>query len=167
MLDVVNERLTIEGPHPIAFDSDCREGICGACGVMINGVARGPALATATCQLHMRFFREGDQILVEPGSARAFPAINDLVVDRSAFDGLIHAGVRSAPARAAPPDANAILIGKTAVEAAMDAAVCTGCGACVAVCPNASASLSFGAKITHLGDLPHGQPERGRRAYER
>lgn len=163
VLDVVNEQLTIEGQDPIAFDSDCREGICGACGVMINGVAHGPELATATCQLYMRSFRDGDEILVEPWRARAFPLIKDLVVDRSAFDRIIQAGGYISAGTGGAPDANTILIPKTAVDDAMDAAACIGCGACVAACPNASASLFAGAKITHLGLLPQGQPERDRR----
>lgn len=163
LLDVVNERLTMEGRHPIAFDSDCREGICGACGVMINGLAHGPEPATATCQLHMRSFRDGDEILVEPWRARAFPVIKDLVVDRSAFDRIIEAGGYVSASTGGAPDANAILIGKTVIDDAMDAAACIGCGACVAACPNASASLFTAAKVTHLGWLPQGQPERDRR----
>ncbi|MGI9090488.1 MAG: succinate dehydrogenase/fumarate reductase iron-sulfur subunit [Gemmatimonadaceae bacterium] len=163
MLDVVNERLTIDGQHPVAFDSDCREGICGACGMMINGVAHGPTKGTATCQLHMRSFQDGDEILIEPWRARAFPVIRDLVVDRSAFDRIIQAGGYIGVNTGGAPDGNNILIGKTAVNDAMDAAACIGCGACVAACPNASAVLFTGAKITHLGLLPQGQPERDRR----
>lgn len=163
MLDVVNERLTIEGQHPIAFDSDCREGICGSCGMMINGVAHGPMKGTATCQLHVRSFQDGDEILIEPWRARAFPVIRDLVVDRSAFDRIIQAGGYVGVNTGGAPDGNDILIGKTAVDDAMDAAACIGCGACVAACPNASAVLFTGAKITHLGLLPQGQPERDRR----
>ncbi len=163
MLDVLNERLTIGGQDPIAFDSDCREGICGACGMMINGVAHGPERGTATCQLHMRSFQDGDEILLEPWRARAFPVIRDLVVDRSAFDRIIQAGGYIGVSTGGAPDANSILIGKTAVDDAMDAAACIGCGACVAACPNASASLFAAAKLTHLGLLPQGQPEHGRR----
>ncbi|MGI8548512.1 MAG: succinate dehydrogenase/fumarate reductase iron-sulfur subunit [Gemmatimonadaceae bacterium] len=163
MLDVVNERLTIDGQYPIAFDSDCREGICGACGMMINGVAHGPMKGTATCQLHMRSFQDGDEILVEPWRARAFPVIRDLVVDRGAFDRIIQAGGYVGVNTGGAPDGNNILIGKAAVNDAMDAAACIGCGACVAACPNASAVLFTGAKITHLGLLPQGQPERDRR----
>ena len=164
MLDVVNERLTERGEVPIAFDHDCREGICGMCGLMINGVAHGPMKGTAVCQLHMRSFKDGDTIYLEPWRARAFPVIRDLTVDRSALDRIIQAGgFVSAPTGGAQ-DANAILISKESVDNAMDAAACIGCGACVAACPNASASLFTAAKITHLGLLPQGQPERYRRA---
>jgi succinate dehydrogenase / fumarate reductase, iron-sulfur subunit len=164
MLDSVNERLVERGEAPIAFDHDCREGICGSCGLMINGVAHGPHRGTATCQLHMRSFRDGDTISVEPWRARAFPVIKDLVVDRSALDRIIAAGgFISAPTGSAP-DGNAVLISKGAVDTAMDAAQCIGCGACVAACPNGSASLFTAAKITHLGLLPQGQPERYQRA---
>ncbi len=164
MLDVVNERLQQTGEEPIAFDHDCREGICGSCSLMIDGVAHGPNRGTATCQLHMRSFRDGATIYVEPWRAAAFPVIRDLVVDRSAFDRIIAAGgFISAPTGGAR-DANGVLIPKDAVEEAMDAAACIGCGACVAACPNASASLFVAAKVTHLGLLPQGQPERDRRA---
>ncbi len=163
MLDMLNEQLTIDGQDPIAFDSDCREGICGACGLMIDGVAHGPELATATCQLHMRSFRDGDEILVEPWRARAFTVIRDLVVDRSAFDRIIQAGGYIGVNTGGAPDGNDILIGKPTVDYAMDAAACIGCGACVAACPNASAVLFTGAKITHLGLLPQGQLERDSR----
>jgi succinate dehydrogenase / fumarate reductase iron-sulfur subunit len=164
MLDVVNERLTDQGEVPIAFDHDCREGICGSCSLMINGAAHGPNPGTATCQLHMRSFRDGDEITVEPWRARAFPVIKDLVVDRGALDRIIAAGgFISAPTGCAP-DGNAVLIAKHQVDTAMDAAQCIGCGACVAACPNGSASLFTAAKITHLGLLPQGQPERSRRA---
>jgi succinate dehydrogenase / fumarate reductase, iron-sulfur subunit len=149
---------------PIAFDHDCREGICGACGLMINGVAHGPDPGTATCQLHMRHFQDGDLITVEPWRARAFPVIKDLVVDRSAFDRIIQAGGFVSANTGSAPDGNAIPIPKDSVEQAMDAAQCIGCGACVAACPNGSASLFTAAKITHLGLLPQGQPERDRRA---
>lgn len=164
MLDVVNERLSMEGNRPIAFDHDCREGICGSCGMMINGVAHGPQRGTATCQLHMRTFQDGDEIVIEPWRARAFPIIKDLVVDRSALDRLIQAGGYAGVNTGGAPDGNDILVGKTAADHAMDAAACIGCGACVAACPNASASLFTAAKITHLGQLPQGQPERYRRA---
>ena len=164
MLDVVNERLIENGEVPIAFDHDCREGICGSCGLMINGVAHGPDPATATCQLHMRRFKDGDIITIEPWRARAFPVIRDLVVDRSAFDRIMQAGGFVSANTGSAPDGNAIPIPKDAVEQAMDAAQCIGCGACVAACPNGSASLFTGAKITHLGLLPQGQPERERRA---
>jgi succinate dehydrogenase / fumarate reductase iron-sulfur subunit len=164
MLDVVNERLTGHGRLPIAFDHDCREGICGACGVMINGVAHGPSKGTATCQLHMRSFRDGQTITIEPWRAAAFPVIRDLIVDRSAFDRIIAAGGFISVSTGSPPDANAIPIPKPDVDDAMDAAACIGCGACVAACPNASASLFTAAKLTHLGLLPQGQPERTRRA---
>jgi succinate dehydrogenase / fumarate reductase iron-sulfur subunit len=164
MLDVVNESLTERGDVPIAFDNDCREGICGMCSLMINGVAHGPMKGTATCQLHMRSFKDGDTIYIEPWRARAFPVLKDLVVDRSAFDRIIQAGgFISAPTGGAQ-DANSVLISKESVDDAMDAAACIACGACVAACPNASASLFTAAKITHLGLLPQGQPERYRRA---
>jgi succinate dehydrogenase / fumarate reductase iron-sulfur subunit len=163
MLDVVNERLTEQGDAPIAFDHDCREGICGSCGVMINGIAHGPSKATATCQLHMRTFRDGDVIVVEPWRARAFPVIKDLVVDRNAFDRIIAAGGYVSVNTGSAPDGNALPVPKTHAEAAMDAAACIGCGACVAACPNGSASLFTAAKVSHLGRLPQGQPERYRR----
>jgi len=164
MLDVVNEQLQHEGQPPIAFDHDCREGICGSCSLMINGVAHGPNRGTATCQLHMRSFRDGDEIRVEPWRARAFPVIRDLVVDRRALDRIIAAGGFISAATGGAEDANAILIPKDTVDSAMDAAQCIGCGACVAACPNASASLFTAAKISHLGLLPQGQPERPIRA---
>ena len=164
MLDVVNEGLIESGREPIAFDHDCREGICGSCGVMINGVAHGPMRGTATCQLHMRTFNDGDTIYVEPWRSRAFPVIKDLVVNRGAFDRIIAAGgFISAPTGSAQ-DANGIPIPKSSADDAMDAAACIGCGACVAACPNGSASLFTAAKISHLGLLPQGQPERHRRA---
>ena len=160
MLDVMNERLVERGELPIAFDHDCREGICGSCSLMINGEAHGPNRGTATCQLHMRSFRDGDVIRVEPWRARALPVLRDLMVDRGALDRIIAAGgFISAPTGSAP-DGNATLIPKEQVDTAMDAAQCIGCGACVAACPNASASLFTAAKITHLGLLPQGQPER-------
>jgi len=164
MLDVVNERLTDRGEVPIAFDHDCREGICGMCSLMINGVAHGPMKGTATCQLHMRHFKDGDTIYIEPWRARAFPVVKDLIVDRSALDRVIQAGGFITARTGGAQDANTILVPKDSVETAMDAAACIGCGACVAACPNASASLFTAAKITHLGLLPQGQPERYRRA---
>jgi succinate dehydrogenase iron-sulfur subunit len=164
MLDVVNERLMERGETPIAFDHDCREGICGACSLMINGVAHGPNRGTATCQLHMRSFRDGEEIYVEPWRARAFPVIRDLVVNRSALDRIIAAGGYISAPTGSAPDGNALLISKDVVDAAMDAAQCIGCGACVAACPNGSASLFTAAKVAHLGLLPQGQPERPDRA---
>jgi len=164
MLDVVNERLIEKGEEPIAFDHDCREGICGSCSLMINGAAHGPMKGTATCQLHMRSFRDGQLILVEPWRAKAFPVIRDLVVDRGALDRIIQAGGYITASTGGAQDANAILVPKVEADAAMDAAACIGCGACVAACPNASATLFTAAKISHLGHLPQGQPERYRRA---
>jgi succinate dehydrogenase / fumarate reductase iron-sulfur subunit len=164
MLDVVNERLILTGETPIAFDHDCREGICGSCSLMINGVAHGPNKGTATCQLHMRSFGDGDDIYVEPWRARAFPVIKDLVVDRAALDRIIAAGGYISVPTGSAVDGNTTLIPKEAVDTAMDAAQCIGCGACVAACPNGSASLFTAAKITHLGLLPQGQPERPSRA---
>jgi succinate dehydrogenase / fumarate reductase iron-sulfur subunit len=164
MLDVVNERLIERGEEPIAFDHDCREGICGSCSLMINGVPHGPRRGTASCQLHMRTFKDGDHIWVEPFRARAFPIVRDLVVDRSAFDRVIQAGGFIGVSTGSAPDANAIPISKAAADRAMDAAACIGCGACVAACPNASAMLFTAAKVSHLGLLPQGQPERMRRA---
>jgi succinate dehydrogenase iron-sulfur subunit len=163
MLDVVNERLIVKGEQPIAFDHDCREGICGSCGVMINGVAHGPMKATATCQLHMRHFKEGDEIFVEPWRSAAFPVIKDLVVNRAPLDRIIAAGGFISAQTGSAPDGNAIPVPKRAADESMDAAACIGCGACVAACPNGSASLFTAAKISHLGLLPQGQPERGRR----
>ena len=164
MLDVVNEGLIMKGEAPIAFDHDCREGICGSCGMMINGVAHGPHRATATCQLHMRSFKDGDTISIEPWRARAFPVIRDLVVDRSPLDRIIQAGGFITANTGGAQDANGILVPKDNVDLAMDAAQCIGCGACVAACPNAAAMLFTGAKVTHLGLLPQGQPERRERA---
>ena len=160
MLDVVNERLITKREEPIAFEHDCREGICGSCGVMIDGYAHGPEHATATCQLHMRSFKDGAEICVEPWRANPFPVIKDLIVDRSAFDRIVEAGGYISIGTGSAPEANEILVKKSDSEAAMDAAACIGCGACVAACPNASASLFVGAKLTHLGRLPQGQPER-------
>ena len=163
MLDVLNERLIERGEVPIAFDHDCREGICGSCSLMIDGVAHGPMRGTATCQLHMRTFRDGDTITVEPWRARAFPVLRDLVVDRGALDRIIQAGGYISAPTGGAPDGNTILISKETVDTAMDAAQCIGCGACVAACPNGSASLFTASKLTHLGLLPQGQPERYRR----
>ena len=166
MLDVVNEELTRKGEDPIAFDHDCREGICGTCGVVINGRPHGGQPRTTTCQLHMRKFRDGDTIVVEPWRANAFPVVKDLVVDRSAFDRIIaRGGFVTAPTGSAP-DANSILVPKENVDLAFDAATCIGCGACVAACPNASASLFTAAKVSHLALLPQGQPERVARALD-
>lgn len=159
MLDVVNEDLIIKGDEPIAFDHDCREGICGSCGVMINGVAHGPVVGT-TCQLAMRNFNDGDTIVVEPWRAKAFPVIKDLVVDRGALDRIVQSGGFITAPTGTPQDANAILVPKEDADTAMDAAACIGCGACVAACPNASAMLFTSAKVGHLGLLPQGQPER-------
>jgi len=163
MLDVLNEELIAKGEDPVAFDHDCREGICGMCGFMINGIAHGPRPGTTVCQLHMRFFKDGDELYLEPWRARAFPVIKDLVVDRSAFDRVVAAGGYISVSTGSAPDGNAILVSKEASDRAMDAAACIGCGACVAMCPNASAALFTAAKITHLGVLPQGQPERYRR----
>ena len=159
MLDVLNERLTLRGDEPIAFDSDCREGICGMCGLVINGVAHGP-LQTTTCQLHMRSFKDGDVIDIEPWRADGFPVIKDLVVDRGAFDRIIQAGGYISAPTGTAPDSHATPVPKMAADRAFDAATCIGCGACVAACPNGSAMLFTAAKITHLGLLPQGQPER-------
>jgi succinate dehydrogenase / fumarate reductase, iron-sulfur subunit len=163
MLDVVNEELIGRGEEPIAFDHDCREGICGTCGMVINGVAHGPRRATTTCQLHMRSFKDGDSITIEPWRAKAFPVLRDLVVDRTSFDRIIAAGGFVSVNTGGTPDGNAIPVPKTASDQAMDAAACIGCGACVASCPNASAMLFVAAKVSHLGLLPQGQPERDRR----
>jgi succinate dehydrogenase / fumarate reductase iron-sulfur subunit len=163
MLDVVNEGLIKAGQEPIAFDHDCREGICGTCGMVINGVAHGPLAATTTCQLHMRHFKDGDHITLEPWRARPFPVIKDLVVDRSAFDRVIQAGGFISAATGGAPDGNAIPIGKPDADRAMDAAACIGCGACVAACKNASAMLFVAAKVSHLNTLPQGKIEQDRR----
>jgi succinate dehydrogenase / fumarate reductase, iron-sulfur subunit len=163
MLDVVNEDLIRRGEDPIVFDSDCREGICGTCGFMINGVAHGPNPATTVCQLHMRFFKDGDTLVLEPWRAAAFPVLKDLAVDRAALDRIVQAGgFISTPAGSAP-EANTTPVPKDYADRAFDAATCIGCGACVAACPNASAMLFTAAKVGHLGLLPHGQPERWRR----
>ena len=166
MLDVVNDQLVTEGKEPIAFDHDCREGICGSCGFMINGEPHGPVSQTTVCQLHMRNYRDGDVIWIEPWRAKAFPVIRDLCVDRSGFDRIIQAGGYISVRTGSAPDANAIAIPKQNVDLAMDAAECIACGACVAACPNASAMLFTSAKVTHLGVLPQGQPERMTRVVE-
>src|ERR671932_331267 len=163
MLDVVNEELILKGEEPIAFDHDCREGICGMCGLMINGVAHGPEAATTTCQLHMRHFQDGDTIYIEPWRARPFPVIKDLIVDRSAFDRIIQAGGYITAPTGGAQDANGTLVPKTDADLAFDAAACIACGACVAACPNGSAMLFTAAKVSHLGLLPQGQPERYQR----
>jgi succinate dehydrogenase / fumarate reductase iron-sulfur subunit len=163
MLDIVNERLNAAGREPIAFEHDCREGICGSCGMMINGQAHGPERGTATCQLHMRKFSDGDEIHIEPWRAAAFPVIRDLIVDRSAFDTIVEAGGYITAPTGAAPDANLMLIPKDVADAAMDAAACIGCGACVAACPNSAAQLFTSAKVSHLNLLPQGQPERYQR----
>lgn len=163
MLDVVNERLQEKGEQPIHFEHDCREGICGSCGVMINGEAHGPKGGTATCQLHMRHFKDGDEIWVEPWRARAFPIIKDLIVDRSGLDRIIQAGGYISVNTGSATEANSILVPKPVQELAMDAASCIQCGACVAQCPNGAAQLFTAAKVSHLGLLPQGEPER----YER
>lgn len=163
MLDIVNTGLEKEDKEPIAFDHDCREGICGMCGAVVNGVAHGPQSATTLCQLHMRKFSDGDIIVVEPWRSAAFPIIKDLAVDRSAFDRIIQAGGFISVKTGQAPDAHAIPVPKDKADAAMDAASCIGCGACVAACPNASASLFTAAKVTQLAKLPQGDPERRRR----
>ncbi len=166
MLDVLNERLTLDGEDPVAFDHDCREGICGMCSLVINGVPHGPEKATTTCQLHMRHFSDGETIDIEPWRAAAFPVVKDLVVDRRAFDKIIQAGgFISAPTGSAP-DAHAAPVAKADADAAFEAATCIGCGACVAACPNGSGMLFTAAKITHLGLLPQGQPERDTRVID-
>ncbi len=163
-LDVLNERLIEKGEEPVAFEHDCREGICGSCGFMINGVAHGPQRLTTTCQLTLRHFKDGDELYLEPWRAKAFPVLKDLIVDRSAFDRIIAAGGYISVPTGSAPDGNAIPVPKDKADRAMDAAACIGCGACVAACPNAAAALFTGAKITHLGLLPQGEPERHERA---
>lgn len=163
-LDVLNDELILKGQDPVVFEHDCREGICGSCGFVINGIAHGPLEKTTVCQLTLRHFKDGEELYLEPWRARAFPVLRDLMVDRSPFDRIVAAGgYVSVPAGSAP-DGNAIPVPKDDAESSMDAAACIGCGACVAACPNASASLFTGAKISHLGLLPQGQPERDSRA---
>lgn len=164
MLDIVNEQLTLEGKEPIAFDHDCREGICGMCGAMVNGIAHGPEKETTLCQLHMRHFKDGDTVVIEPWRSRAFKLIKDLAVDRSAFDQIIQAGGYISVNTGGAQDGNAIPVPTEAAELAMDAAACIGCGACVAACPNGSAMLFTGAKVSHFALLPQGKPEAARRA---
>jgi len=163
VLDVLNQQLIARREEPIAFDHDCREGICGACGMVINGRPHGPERATTACQLHLRHFADGAELWIEPWRARAFPVIKDLVVDRSAFDRIIQAGGFITARTGSAPEANTLLVPKRDAELAMDAAACIGCGACVAACPNASAMLFVAAKVSHLGLLPQGQPERATR----
>lgn len=165
MLDVLNEQLTAQGEEPVAFDSDCREGICGMCSLMINGEAHGPEVTT-TCQLHMRSFTDGDTITIEPWRAQAFPLVRDLIVDRSAFDRVIQAGGYISVNTGAAVEANNLQVQKHKADRAFDAATCISCGACVAACPNASGMLFLGAKITHLGELPQGQAERDARVVK-
>ena len=164
LLDILNQRLIKKGERPVAFDHDCREGICGSCGFMISGLAHGPQKLTTTCQLFMRQFKDGDTIVAEPFRSKAFTVIKDLIVDRSALDKIVQAGGFISARTGSSPDANAILISKAASDRSMDAAACIGCGACVAACPNGSAMLFTAAKISHLGYLPQGQPERNQRA---
>jgi len=166
MLDVVNEGLILGGQSPIVFEHDCREGICGSCGFLINGVAHGPWRGTTVCQLHMRAFKDGDLLVLEPWRARAFPVIKDLMVDRAALDRIIQAGGYISAPTGSAPEANAVLVPKERSDLAFDAAACIGCGACVAACPNASAMLFTAAKVSHLGLLPQGQPERYRRVRD-
>jgi len=164
MLDVLNQELIVKGEEPVAFDSDCREGICGMCGFVINGSPHGPVHGSTVCQLHLRHFKDGDSLTLEPWRARAFPVVRDLVVDRSALDRVIQAGGFVSTRTGSAPEANSILVPKPRADRAMEAAACIGCGACVAACSNASAALFTSAKIAHLGLLPQGQPERDQRA---
>lgn len=164
MIDVLNEKLTLEGKEPVAFDHDCREGICGMCGAVVDGISHGPEKETTLCQLHMRHFNDGQTITIEPFRAKAFPVLRDLVVDRSSFDRIIQAGGFISVNTGSAPDANAILVPQHKAEQAMDAAACIGCGACVAACPNAAAMLFVSAKISQLALLPQGEPEREKRA---
>lgn len=163
MLDVVNERLIVSGQDPVAFDHDCREGICGMCGTVVNGEAHGPEARTTLCQLHLRHFTDGSTLVIEPFRARSFPVIKDLVVDRSAFDNIIAEGGYVSVNTGSAPDANAMPVAASRAEQALNAAECIGCGACVAACPNAAAMLFVGAKVSHLALLPQGDPERNRR----
>src|SRR3984885_6261590 len=164
VIDVLNENLIEKGEEPVAFEHDCREGICGSCGFMINGIAHGPERATTVCQLTMRHFKDGEELVIEPWRAKAFPLIKDLVVSRRALDHIIEAGGYISVSTGQAPEGNTLPVGKEVADQSMDAAACIGCGACVAACPNASAALFTGAKITHLGVLPQGEPERERRA---
>jgi succinate dehydrogenase / fumarate reductase iron-sulfur subunit len=166
MLDVLNQDLIIKGEDPVAFDNDCREGICGMCGFVINGSPHGPVHGGTVCQLHMRAFKDGDNLRLEPWRAKAFPVIRDLVVNRTALDRIIQAGGYITARTGSAPDANSILVPKTNADLSMEAAACIGCGACVAVCPNASAALFTSAKVAHLGFLPQGQPERHTRVLK-
>jgi succinate dehydrogenase / fumarate reductase iron-sulfur subunit len=163
-LDVLNESLILRGEIPVSFEHDCREGICGSCGFVINGVAHGPERGTTACQLTMRHFKDGDELILEPWRAKAFPLVKDLVVNRRALDDIIEAGGYISVSTGQAPEGNNLPVGKEVADQSMDAAACIGCGACVAACPNASAALFTGAKITHLGVLPQGEPERERRA---
>jgi len=165
-IDIVNEDLTAKGEEPIAFEHDCREGICGSCGAMVNGRAHGPGDRSTLCQVHMRQFKDGDLIVVEPWRAEAFPVVKDLVVERASFDRVIQAGGYISVKTGAAPDANAIAVGKPTADQAFDYAACIGCGACVAACPNASASLFVGAKVAHLNGLPQGQVQRAQRTLD-
>ena len=166
MLDVLNDRLESKGEAPIAFDHDCREGICGSCGFMINGVAHGPEKEITVCQTHMRSFKDGDELTLEPWRAMAFPVMRDLMVDRSAFDRIIQAGGYVSVRTGSAPEANATPVMKEHADMAFEAAACIGCGACVAACPNAAAMLFTSAKVSHLGLLPQGEPERDKRALD-
>ncbi len=164
MMDLLNEQLVAKDEPPVEFDHDCREGICGMCSMTINGIPHGPERGTTTCQLHMRHFKDGETITIEPWRAKPFPVVRDLVVDRASFDRIIQAGGFISVRTGAAPDANEIAIGKQVADYAMDAAACIGCGACVAACPNGSAMLYVAAKVSHLNALPQGQPEKDRRA---
>lgn len=166
MLDVVNEGLIEQGEEPITFDHDCREGICGACGMVINGIAHGPQSGTTACQLHMRSFSDGDAIWIEPWRSAAFPVLKDLMVDRSAFDRIIQSGGYISVNTGSAPDANEIPVPKAHADQAFEAAACIGCGACVAACPNGAAQLFTAAKVSHLGLLPQGQPQRDQRVVD-
>ncbi|MEE9274084.1 MAG: succinate dehydrogenase/fumarate reductase iron-sulfur subunit [bacterium] len=166
VLDVLNEGLIESGGEPVAFDSDCREGICGMCSLMVNGIAHGPESGTTVCQLHMRKFKDGDTITIEPWRARSFPVLKDLIVDRSAFDRIIQKGGYISANTGGAPDGNAVPIPREDAETAMDAAACIGCGACVASCPNGSAMLFVAAKVSHLAHLPQGHPERAARVMD-
>lgn len=163
MLDILNEQLVSEGQEPVAFDHDCREGICGTCSLMINGIAHGPQKATTACQLHMRSFKDGDTIVIEPWRAKPFPILRDLCTDRSSFDRIIQSGGFITAPTGCAQDANCLPVGKDVADHAMDAASCIGCGACVAACKNASAMLFVSAKAAHLNSLPQGKPEKDRR----